>query len=122
MYSIAIAVVAMLGGSIIIELPADKKIAEFKVKVAEQFAEVDLLASSEYDRRENQYNQQQVYHAKKEIEDIDRDMRSASEEINRLNRLPDYLNRALNTEEQWLLETEKTKWNALQQERVRLTQ
>jgi len=111
MYITAAAIITLLGGSVIVELPADKAIKEVRIEMAQN-----------YENREQQYQQQQRYHRKNEIEDIDFRMEWTSNEINRLNQIPVYLNRALTAEEKWTIEQRKQEWSTLQGRREELSQ
>lgn len=101
-YLTTVAVVAVLGGTMSVELPADKKVAELKVQLAQTFQQ-----------QQQWQTQQQQYHNTRELDDIRWRMRSITQEINRLNMLPEYLGRNLNEQELWQLETLKQEWSLL---------
>jgi len=102
-------VITLLGGSMTVTLPADKKVAALETKVAQTWQE-----------REQWQQQQQEYHTDRMVDDIDWRMRYISNEINRINMIPQYLNRALTQEEDWQLEQLKIEWQLLQEKRQQL--
>ena len=110
MYLTTIAVVAVLGGTASIELPADKKVAELEIQVAQTFQQ-----------QQQWQTQQQQYHVGRELDDIRWRMRSITQEINRLNMLPEYLGRPLNEQELWQLETLKDDWSMLRDREMDLS-
>lgn len=102
MITTALAVVGLLGGSMVIELPADKKIKAMEIQLAQT-----------WQQRELWQQQQQVYHKQREIEEIQFRLRYISNEINRINQIPQYLGRAPTSEEQWQVEQYKEEWQLL---------
>ena len=109
LYGTAGMVITLLGGSMTVTLPADRKIAALETAVAQTWQE-----------REAWQQTQQEYHTDRRIEDIDFRMRYISNEINRLNMIPQYLDRALTAEESWQIEQLKNEWGLLQNRRQQL--
>lgn len=101
-YGTVAAVVAVLGGTMSITLPADVKVAQLEQRFAQT------------------WQQQQQYHEEREVEAIDWRMRWVSQEINRINMIPQYLDRALTPEESWQIEQLKNEWALLQERRHQL--
>lgn len=101
MVAAAILVVGLLGGSMVIELPADKKIASLETRVAQS------------------WQQQQQYHENREREEIEWRMRYLTDQINRLMQIPEYLGRPLTPEEQWQLEQLRKEWMILKERQQR---
>lgn len=97
MYATAAAVVAILGGTMKITLPADEKIAVLEQRMAQT------------------WQQQQQYHERRELEDLRWQMQYISNEINRINQIPKYLNRGLTEEEKWQVEQLKKDFDLLKQ-------
>lgn len=104
MYGTIAAMIAILGGSVAVELPADRALKAVRLEMAQN-----------YDMREKQYEQQQAYHKEQEKRDIRFRMKYLSNEINRMNELPQYLNRPLNAQEAWTIQQYKKEWNTLQE-------
>lgn len=111
MIGTAAAIVALLGGTAVVELPADRKVKALEVQVAQT-----------WQQREAWQQQQQVYHNQRELDEIDWRLRYISNEINRINQIPGYLERSLTPEEQWQIEQLKQEWQLLQERRQRLSQ
>lgn len=103
------ALVAILGGTVAVELPADRKIAELESQMAQT-----------WQQRENWQQQQQIYHRAQEIERIDWRLKYLSSEINRINQIPGYLKRDLTPEEQWQIEQLREEWRLLTERRQRI--
>ena len=106
MIAAAVAVVTVLGGSMVVELPADKKVKALEVQLAQT-----------WQQREQWQEQQQRYHSNREVEELQFRLRYISNEINRINQIPQYLNRPVTEEEAWQIEQLKQEW-ALLQERL----
>ena len=106
----AASIVAILGGTAVIELPADRKVKALEVQVAQT-----------WQQREAWQQQQQIYHRDREIEEIDWRLRYISAEINRISQIPRYLNRNLSPEEGWQIEQLKQEYSLLQERRERLS-
>lgn len=97
MYATVAAVVAVLGGTMSVTLPADRKVADLEQRVAQT------------------WQQQQQYHERRELEDVRWQMQYISNEINRLNQIPKYLNRSLTDEERWQIDQLKQDFQLLKQ-------
>ena len=97
MYAAGALALTLLGGSVIIELPADKKIAALE----DQFTQT--------------WQQQQTYHSQRELDDLQWRLRYISNEINRINAIPQYLKRGLTPEETWQIQQYKEEWQLLQE-------
>jgi len=106
----AAAVIAILGGTAVVELPADRKVAQLEQQVAQT-----------WQQREAWQQQQQIYHKQKEIDEIDWRLRFISDQINRINQIPDYFNRDLTPQEQWQIKQLKDEWALLKEKRARLS-
>ena len=104
LYAAGAMALTLVGGSVVVELPADKKVAELEV----QFAQT-------WQQQQTWQQAQQQYHRQREVEDIQFRMRYLANEINRLNQLPSYLNRPLSPQESWQIEQYKTEFSLLQQ-------
>lgn len=102
-YGTALAVVAMLGGAVTVTLPADEAIAEVRIEMAQGWQQ----QSDRWDREDDRNLQQDIDEAKWR-------MNAISNEINRLNSLPEYLGRELNAQELWQLDQLKIQWSTLQ--------
>lgn len=109
MTATALALVAILGGTVAIELPADKKIADLESQIAQT-----------WQQREAWQQQQQIYHKEQELERIDWRLKYLSAEINRINQIPEYLNRELSPEEQWQIDQLREEWRLLQERRQKI--
>jgi len=107
----AIATIVIMGGSVAVELPADRKVEALEVKVAQT-----------WQQREAWQQAQQVYHSEREIDEIDWRMRYISNEINRINQIPEYLHRPVNPQEQWQIDQLQSEWKLLREKRERLSQ
>lgn len=90
-------VVSVLGGSVAVTLPADRKVAELE----KQFTQ--------------NWQQQQQYHQKREQEELYWNMRYISDRINTLLKIPTVLKRPLTPEEQWELEQLRREWMRLKE-------
>jgi hypothetical protein len=106
MSATVLAVVAMLGGGVAITLPADEKIAELKTEFV-QFTQY----SQEYHRDWEQKRQME------QLDEIDWRMTELMREVERLETLPQYLDRPLNSQEKWKMQQAIEDWNALKQRR-----
>ena len=107
----ALTVVTLLGGSMAIELPADKKVKALEVKIAQT-----------WQQREKWQEQQQRYHTNREVEELQFRLRYISNEINRINQIPQYLNRPMTQEESWTVEQLKEEWVLLQERLQQVSQ
>lgn len=105
-----VAVIGLLGGSMVVELPADKKVKAMEI----QFAQT-------WQQREAWQQQQQVYHKQREVEEIQFRLRYISNEINRINQIPQYLNRSPTPEEEWQIQQYKKEWQLLTERLHNLT-
>ena len=103
------ALLAILGGTVAVELPADRKIAEIESQIAQT-----------WQQREMWQQQQQAYHKAQEIERIDWRLKYLSSEINRINQIPSYLNRDLTPEEKWQIEQLREEWRLLKERRQKI--
>ena len=121
-YGAAIAAIGLLGGSFNITLPADEKVAELEMQSTAQFEEMEKSISQNWQQREVWQQQQQQYHRQKEIEAIQWRLRWITNEINRINQIPQYLNRPINPQEQWQVEQLQQEWAILQDRLHQLTQ
>ena len=101
-----VAVVAALGGSFAVTLPADEKVAELKAEFT-QFTQY----SQEY------HNEWEQKRRMDELDEIDWRMSELLREIERLDTLPLYLDRPLNAQEQWKQQQAIEDWNALKHRR-----
>lgn len=110
MYGTAIALATLLGGSFVIEMPADRKVRELRSEIAQN-----------WQQRQIWEQQQQLYHRNKELEQIRWRMDYITKEINRINAIPAYLNRPLTPQEAWQIEQLKQEWNLLRQREQQLT-
>ena len=107
----ALTVIAMLGGSMVIEFPADKKIKQIEIQIAQT-----------WQQRQSWEQQQQIYHRQKEIEAIEWRMRWIDNEINRIQMIPKYLDRGATPEELWQIEQFRQEWSILQDRLYQLKQ
>ena len=103
-YAAAGVVVALLGGSIGVTLPVDERVDVIEQRLAQNWQD-----------RETWQQQQAITHNRNEVRDIEWRMNYISDEINRLNMLPQYLNRGLSSQELWQLERLKAEWEILQE-------
>ena len=104
MYTLLLAAAGYMGVNVAVELPADRAIKEIRIEMAQN-----------YENREQQYQQQQAYHLNDEKDKIRYRLKTLTAEINRLNKIPTYLNRPLTPEEAWEIEQAKGQWNILQE-------
>ena len=93
----ALTVVALLGGTAVIELPADKEIRAVKTEQAQR------------------WEQQYRYDHNAELERIRWRMSDIAREINRINMIPQYLGRPLTAEEAWQIEQLKMEFELLKE-------
>jgi len=113
MYIVSTALIAILTGSgFALDFPENNS-----EKFEKDIQEIRLEISQNYNQREQQWQQQNNYHRQQEIQYIDSELRRISVEINRMNQLPQYLKRPLNSEESWQVEQLKIDWNLLKQRR-----
>ena len=113
MYIVVSALVAVLGGGgFAVGIPENNS-----EKFEKEIKEIRLEISQNYNQREQQWQQQQNYHRQKELQYIDAELRRISVEMNRMNQLPQYLKRGLNSQELWRVEQLKIDWNLLKQRR-----
>jgi len=117
MYIVVTAFVSILTGSgIAIDFPESNS-----EKFETGLNELRLEVAQNYNQREQQYQQQQNYHRRKELQDVDFELRWITAEINRLNEVPNYFNRGFTSQEIWQMEQLKIQWNLLQERRLQLT-
>lgn len=109
-YTVAAAALALVGGTIAVELPADRKVAQLEAEFAQN-----------WQQRQTWEQQQQQYHNRREIDDIQWRMRWISNEINRINQIPQYLGRPLTPQEQWQIDQLRQEWELLQERLFQLT-
>ena len=95
--------ITALGGTAIVELPADRKVEALEDQVAANWQE------------------QTQYHEEQELEAVRWRMRYVSEQINRLNALPQYTDRALTEQELWQLKQLQQEWELLKEREMDLT-
>lgn len=105
----ALSVVALLGGTVAIKLPADEAVEALEV----QFAQT-------WQQRQMWEQQQHIYHKQQEVEDLQFRMRYLSNEINRINSIPQYLSRGVTPEEEWQVQQYKEEWSILQKRLQRM--
>ena len=111
MTATVVAVVAVLGGTFAVELPADRKVAELESQIAQT-----------WQQREAWQQGQQQYHKRRELDDVDWRLRYLSNEINRIQKIPDYLGRSLTPEESWQIQQLREEWRLLKERRQRLSE
>jgi len=91
-----LAVLTVLGGSAVIELPADRKVAALELKVA-QYQQMD----------DERYQRQRA-------QEINQDLKYVSDKINQLNQQKQF--RPLTPEEEWLQEQYRQDFQRLKEE------
>lgn len=105
----AVVVLGALGASMNVTLPADEKIAELEMQVAQQ-----------WERRKEWEQKQDRYHRSQELQDIEYRMKYLEGEINRINQIPTYLDRDLTEQEVWSMEQRKQEWSLLKERHQQL--
>ena len=98
-YSAAAVIVVLLGGSVGITLPVDGRVDELETQYAQNWQQQQMW-----------HQQQDIIHKNNKIRDIQGRMKYLEFEINRLNMLPQYLKRPLDSRETWNLEQAKQEW------------
>ena len=99
MYATGAVFLALLGGSVGITLPVDGRVDELETQYAQNWQQQQMW-----------HQQQDIIHKNNKIRDIQGRMKYLEFEINRLNMLPQYLKRPLDSREAWGLEQAKQEW------------
>jgi hypothetical protein len=119
-YTGAAAIVAMLGGTMSVTLPADKSVAELTVQSTARFEKIELQLSQTWEDNRTYQTTQQQYHDRTELRAVDYELRTIAAEIKRLNDLTQYYDIELNAQQRWTLDTLKEDWSRLTTYRLEL--
>lgn len=104
-------IIALLGGSMVVEFPIDRKVAKLETQIAQT-----------WQQRQSWEQQQVQYHKQKEVEAIEWRMRWIDNEISRISMIPKYLDRPATDQEIWQLEQLRKEWSILQERLHQLKQ
>jgi len=96
------ATLALLGGTLKVALPVDDRVAVLE----------DQLAANWVEQRD--------YHKRRELDEIRWRMRWVTQEINRINMIPKYMNRRLSDEERWQIQQLQKEWQLLKEREMEL--